>query len=95
MFILVYMAFGSLWGQGDLSPTSGHLLKAAEVGVDEEEGIRWHQSQGMFTFSFEQYGVFSWLKQIKLVLGTLWLSNHRHFIVCLGPQGLHFLWTWA
>ena len=53
MFIPVYMTFGSLWGQGDIRPTFDHLLKAMEVGVAEERGIRWHQSQDMFIFSFE------------------------------------------
>ena len=58
MFIRVYMTFGSLWGQGDIRPTFDHLLKAMEVGVAEERGIRWHQSQDTFIFSFEQYGAF-------------------------------------
>ena len=58
MLILVYMTFDSLWGQGDIHPIFDHLLKAMEVGIAEEGGIRWHQSQDMFTFSFEQYSAF-------------------------------------
>lgn len=65
MFIPVYMTFGSLWGHGDISPIFDHFLKVMEVGIEEEGGIRWHQSQDTFTFSLEQYGAFLCLNQIK------------------------------
>lgn len=36
---LVYMAFGSPWGQRYCNPTSHHLLPTAEVGA-EEGGVK-------------------------------------------------------